>query len=283
MMRNTTINEAVLASIGEGLAVVDKEGKIAYVNKSFEKMLGWKSKEIIGKAMVEVVPREDINGVEVLFKERILTRVLSGKKFVADLTNPFYYIRKNKTRFPVSTVISPVTIDSKIIGAVVVFRDITKEKEIDKAKTEFVSLASHQLRTPLSTISWYSEMLLAGDAGKITQVQKKYINEIHSASRRMVELTNTLLDVSRIELDTFVAKSVSTNILDLLKRTIDEYKWQINEKDINLVFTKPKSIPSIKADPKILSMVFQNLLSNAVKYTPNGGKIKVTLSLVKKI
>ena len=161
-------NDAILSSIGDGLVVVDKEGRINYINKSFEEILGWKSREIIGKSMVQIVPREDIHGVKVSFKERILTQVLSGEKFVADLTNPFYYIRKDKTRFPTSSIVAPVILNEKIVGAVEVFRDITREKEIDKAKTEFVSLASHQLRTPLSTVNWYSEMLLAGDAGKVT-------------------------------------------------------------------------------------------------------------------
>ena len=123
--------EAILASVGNGLVVVDKEGKIIYINKSFEEMLGWKAQEIIGKSMVEVVPREDVNGVGVSFKERILTQVLDGQKFVADLTNLFYYIRKDKTRFPVNSIVSPMVLDKKIVGAVEVFRDITKEKELE--------------------------------------------------------------------------------------------------------------------------------------------------------
>ena len=200
----TSKNEAILTSIGDGLVVVDKGGKISYINKSFEEMLGWKAKEIIGKSMVEVVPREDVYGTGVSFKERILTQVLAGQKFVADLTNPFYYIRKNKSRFPASSIVAPVVLNKKIVGAVEVFRDITKEKEIDKAKTEFVSLASHQLRTPLSTVNWYSEMLLTGDVGPVSSEQKKYLEEIYNGNQRMVDLVNTLLDVSRIELGTLV-------------------------------------------------------------------------------
>lgn len=271
-------NEAILASIGDGLVVVDKEGKISYINKSFEEMLGWKSQEIIGKTMVEVVPREDINGVEVLFKERILTQVLSGKKFVANLTNLFYYIRKDKSRFPVSSIIAPVILDSKIVGAVEVFRDITKEKEVDKAKTEFVSLASHQLRTPLSTVSWYSEMLLAGDVGEVTPEQKKYLEEIYHGNQRMVDLVNTLLDVSRIELGTFIVESKPTNIVRLAQEVIEEHKLQIRAKRIRFSFSSGKSIPFIQADPKILRMVVQNLLSNAIKYTPEGGKVDISIA-----
>ena len=275
----TSKNEAILTSIGDGLVVVDKEGKISYINKSFEEMLGWSAQEIIGKSMVEVVPREDINGIEVSFKERILTQVLAGQKFVANLTNPFYYIRKDKSRFPASSIVAPVILKKKIIGAVEVFRDITKEKEVDKAKTEFVSLASHQLRTPLSTVNWYSEMLLTGDVGEVTPEQKKYLEEIYNGNQRMVELVNTLLDVSRIELGTFFMESKPTDIVSLARSIIDEQKLYIDEKNIKFSSSFENTVPFIQADPKLLHMVIQNILSNAVKYTPDGGKITFSLSL----
>ena len=272
-------NEAILTSIGDGLVVVDKEGKINYINKSFEEMLGWKSQEIIGKSMVEVVPREDLHGIEVSFKERILTQVLAGQKFVADLTNPFYYLRKDKSRFPVSSIVAPVILNKKIVGAVEVFRDITKEKGIDKAKTEFVSLASHQLRTPLSTVNWYSEMLLTGDVGAISSEQKIYLEEIYKGNQRMVDLVNTLLDVSRIELGTFDGESKPTNIVALVESVIEEQKLQIDEKKLKLKCVIADHIPLIQVDPKLIRMVMQNLLSNSVKYTPERGKISILLAL----
>jgi PAS domain S-box-containing protein len=245
-------------------------------------MLGWKAQEIIGKSMVEVVPREDLYGVEVSFKERILTQVLAGQKFVADLTNPFYYIRKDKSRFPASSIVAPVVLNKKIVGAVEVFRDITKEKEIDKAKTEFVSLASHQLRTPLSTVNWYSEMLLTGDVGEVTNEQRDYLEEIYNGNQRMVDLVNTLLDVSRIELGTFGGEAKPTDIVKLAEGVIDEQKLQINEKKLKFSSAFSNAIPLIQTDPKLFRMVIQNLLSNAIKYTPEGGKIVMALSLYDK-
>src|SRR3989338_1006976 len=88
--------EAILASIGDGIVVANKDGKITYVNQTFEAIVGWKRSEVSGKYMVEVVPREDEKGDVVLLKERILSQVLSGEKVIADLTQPFYYIRKDK-------------------------------------------------------------------------------------------------------------------------------------------------------------------------------------------
>ena len=271
-------DEAILASIGDGMVVVNKEGKVTYVNQAFEKMVGWKMQEVLGKYIVDVVHREDEKGAVILFNEKILTKVLSGEKIVTDPTKPFYYIRKDRTRFPASSIVTPIVLDGKIIGIVETFRDITKEKGIDKAKTEFISLASHQLRTPLTTISWYTEMILSGDVGKISADQRQYLGEIYQGTRRMVDLVNTLLDVSRLELGTFVAEPQMTDVVSLAQSVISEEKSVIDEKKLLVVRKFDKQLPSFSVDPKLLRMVFQNLLSNAVKYTPVNGKIEFAIS-----
>ncbi len=257
--------------------VVDKEGRITFVNQAFEKMTGWMSEEIIGKHIIEVVPRENEKGEAVPFNERILTKVLSGEIVIADLTNPFYYIRKDKTRFPTSSIVTPIILGGEIIGVVETFRDITKEKEIDKAKTEFVSLASHQLRTPLSTINWYTEMLMEEDVGKLNSQQKKYLDEIYQGNQRMVSLVNALLSVSRMDLGTFVLEPEPTDIALLVQALLNEQKFRIDQKRIQITSVFDGGIPLIQADPKLVSMVVQNLLSNAVKYTPENGTIKLSL------
>lgn len=279
ILKKKAVDEAILASIGDGLVVVDKEGKITYVNQSFEKMLGWSSKEVLGKRIVAVVPREDEKGEVVPFNERILNKVLRGEVVVADLTNPFYYIRKDKTRFPSSSIITSIVLDGEIIGVVETFRDITKEKEIDKAKTEFVSLASHQLRTPLSTINWYTEMLLTGDVGKLNAEQEKYLNEVYRGNQRMVGLVNALLSVSRMDLGTFIFEPEPTDIPLLVRSVLDEQMPHIIQKGITVFPTFGTNIPLIQVDPKLLRMVVQNLLSNAIKYTPEKGKIELSLTL----
>jgi signal transduction histidine kinase len=173
---------------------------------------------------------------------------------------------------------TPVLLDGKVIGTIKIFRDITNEREIDKAKTEFVSLASHQLRTPLSAVNWYAEMLLAGDAGELNEKQKKYLDEVYRSNQRMVELVNALLDVSSLELGTFVSDPKSTDICKLAQDVIDEQKPQIDVKKLSFSFLCEESISRIQVDPKHLRMVVQNILSNAVKYTPEGGKIVLSIS-----
>lgn len=272
-------HESVLMGIGYGVVTVDRKRKITYANTSFEEMTGWKAQEIIGKSIDEIIPREDASGKRVSFDELVLVQVFSGQKFVADVSNPFYYIRKDKSRFPASAIVTPIIQNKKIVGAVEVFREISKEKEIDRAKTEFVSLASHQLRTPLSTVNWYCEMLLDGDVGVITLDQRKYLEEIYSGNQRMVDLVNTLLDVSRIELGTFFIESKLTDVIKITQSVINEQKVQIKEKKIVCSSLFEKDVPLIHTDPKLIRMVLQNLLSNAIKYTPNEGVITISLAV----
>lgn len=271
---------AILESIGDGLIVLieaEKGGKIIFVNKAFEDMMGWKTKEVLNKDIVDVIPREDKDGNAVAYRDRIMTKILAGEKVVADLNEPYYYLRKNKTKFPVASVITPIILNQKIIGAVETFRDITKETAADKTKTEFASLVSHQLRTPFSTVNWYLEMLLAGDAGKLNTKQRKYLKEIYRASKRMVDLVNVLLSISRIEMGVSALDTRPVDVVALAKEIVEERKRECRKKKVELSVAYEKGIPTVPADPKQVSMILQNLLSNSLKYTPSGGKISLTV------
>ncbi len=160
--------------------------------------------------------------------------------------------------------------------------DITKEKEIDQAKTEFVSLASHQLRTPLSTIGWYSEMLLAEDVGKLNAEQKSYLEEVYKGNQRMVGLVNALLNVSRIDLGTFAVEPKPTDLREVATIHIKELTPQIEAKKIIFKQDFVADLPIINVDPKLMGIIFQNLLSNAVKYTPEGGTVTCSLTVKNK-
>jgi PAS domain S-box-containing protein len=271
--------EATLMSIGDGLMATDIKGRIMLTNKAFEEMLGWKEVEVRGKLLTEAVIMIDENGKVVPESERLINKVLKERATTTTTTTTSYYKRKDGTSFPVVITISPVLLGNKFTGVVEVFRDITKEAAVDKAKTEFVSLASHQLRTPLSVVNWYTEMLLTGDVGKLNAEQKKYLDEVYHGNQRMVTLVNALLNVSRLELGTFVIEPKPTDMSKAVQDTIDEYKKQVDDKKIKLSCSFGKDIPVIPADPKLLHMIIENILSNAIKYTPESGKIEISLSL----
>ena len=276
-------DEAIFASIGDGLVFVDKDMKTMLINRAAEVATGWSSPEILGKLWSDVVENSTEAGKLVPPDEGPLHSVLLKRKTIAtdstDLTNTYVYTRKDKTKFPVAITVSPVNVEGKLIGAILVFRDITHEQAIDKAKTEFISLASHQLRTPLTTVSWYAEMLLAKDIGEIAQEQKKYLDEVYSGSQRMILLVNALLNVARIELGTFMVELKPTDVIKVVQSEVGVQKPQIDAKKLKFSSSFGKDIPIIQADPKLLGMIVQNLLSNAVKYTPEGGKINMEVSL----
>src|SRR4051812_33556401 len=158
-----------------------------------------------------------------------------------------------------------------------VARDTTKEVEIDRAKTEFVSLASHQLKTPLTAISWLTEALLSGDKGALNQEQRKYVENIHSTDRSMMEMVNDLLNVSRIELGTLQLRPEDIDIVAFAQSVIDEQKQTAEGKYIEIKYDHEADLPHMWVDRNLIRMVFQNLLSNAIKYTPGGGNVSISI------
>ncbi len=271
-------DDAIFASISDGLAVADKSGKVVFFNKNASDILG----------------TEDVNGLIGVDQEGccifnpVTLKSLSIDKqplilaVEGQVMNNVQLFIKN-VNMPngkfISVTATPIFLNDESIGGVVVFRDMTKENEVDRAKTEFISLASHQLRTPLSSINWYTEMLLDGDAGNLTPEQNKYLEEVYNGSQRMVVLVNSLLNVSRLDLGTIIIDIEPVDVIKLVKDVINEQKPQINEKKIQLDQLFSDDIPIIKADSKLLRIVLQNLLLNAIRYTDDGGKIELSISL----
>jgi len=155
-----------------------------------------------------------------------------------------------------------VSIKSKAVNRV------TKNKEIEAAKVDFVSLASHQLRTPLSIIKWYIDYIVSGDAGEIKGDQLKYLRETYKANERMIELVNSLLIVSRIDLGTFSIDPEMADITKLADEIIKKFKKEINSKGL-VVLKDYDKLPKLNIDPSLMKLVFENLISNSVKYTPD--------------
>ncbi|MDH4330340.1 MAG: PAS domain-containing protein [Candidatus Moranbacteria bacterium] len=151
--------------------------------------------------------------------------------------------------------------------------DVTAEKEVDQAKTEFVSLASHQLRTPLAAMGWNAEMLLQGDVGDLSQEQKEFVEEIYKSNKVMNDLVNALLNTSRIDLGTFAIEPKMIKIGEIARDVLKELESQIKERNQNIIYNSDESI-EFMADPNLIRIIFQNLLSNASKYTPEKGEIE---------
>ncbi len=269
--------EAILMSIGDGLVITSgKDGKILMANRAFEQIIGWSEKEIIGRSLFEVMPIQDADGNPLSPEKRFVSRVLEGER---PETSTFYYRRKDGTFFPGSVTVAQIKSAGRLIGAVSVLRDVTREIEIDRAKTEFISLASHQLRDAPTAIGWCVEMLLNGSQGPLNQGQKEYTEEIYRRNKSAIVLINDLLNVSRIDLGTFVVEPEKVSLKEICENELKQFALQIEEKHLRVETDYDAGLPQIDADPGLLGVVFQNLISNAIYYTGEGGIIKISIKL----
>jgi len=263
--------EDIARSSSDFLWELDEDGHYTYASGRISEILGYHPGEIIGKTPFDLMSEEEADKVKKVFDIKVAKR-----EPIIDIKN--WNLAKDGRKVCLLTNGVPV-VDKRgnLIGYRGADKDITVQEEIDKAKSEFVSLASHQLRTPLTAISWYTEMLLAGDAGAINDNQKKYLSEVYDGNKRMIDLVNSLLNVSRIELGTFMVEPEPAHLEEMADSVIKELDHSIKERKLDFHKEYEASLPIINVDIKLTRMIFQNLLSNAVKYTPEGGKITLTI------
>lgn len=153
----------------------------------------------------------------------------------------------------------------------------TKLRALDEAKDDFISMASHQLRTPLTSIKGYTSMVLEGDAGKITPMQKKLLTQSFFSSQRMVYLIADLLNVSRLRTGKFVVETAPVNLAEVVQQEMDQLKDTAKSRNLKLTYNKPKNFPELMLDETKTRQVIMNFADNAIYYTPAGGRINVHL------
>jgi signal transduction histidine kinase len=168
-------------------------------------------------------------------------------------------------------------VNGKPEGAIEVFEDVSLELEIDKMKSEFISLASHQLRTPLTAVSVYTQMLADGYEGKVTPEQRESLDIIMKSVRRMNRLISALLDISKLETGKINVNQTHIDLKDVLHATMQELEQDAFNKDIKIIYDIPGSSFTLSTDALLVGEIFSNLVSNAIKYTPRQGKLRLSL------
>ncbi len=224
-----------LDGASDNVVITDPEGTVIYVNRAVETVTGYRPDEVIGKKSGAMWKTPMTLG----YYQKLWDTIKRQKKrFVGDIQNK----RKDGQIYTASISVSPI-LDEKgeVEFFVAVERDVTKEREIDRAKNEFMSLASHQLRTPPSIIGWYTETLQSGELGPINEKQSQYLDEIYKANRRMVAVINSLLNISRIEMGTFAISPREVDIKEIIDETLKELCVRFNRK----IQVKKATIPTL--------------------------------------
>jgi len=258
-------------SASDLVIITNSEAKILFANSATEKTTGYSIEEVINSTPALWGRQMDGN-----FYFEMWKKIKTDKKsYKGEIKNK----RKNGDIYVSEINIAPILDkENNITFFVGIERDITKIKEIDRMKTEFISLASHQLRTPLSAIKWYLEMMLNLDVGELTQEQTEYLTNINHSNERMIELVNALLNISRIESGRIIIEPEPTSFEKLIDEVIIEFKPKLKEKNIDLITSIHSHLPNINLDKKLIRNVYMNLISNSIKYTPEGGEIHIFVS-----
>jgi signal transduction histidine kinase len=268
-------DDAILDSIGDGLLVTDSGGYVLLINDVATDLLKVDKNSVYGKKLETLYTLYDEANQPIASENRpVRVALKQGKKISQEVT----VMDSDNHKIALGVTATPVIQHDQIIGSIEIIRDITKEKEVDRMKTEFISLASHQLRTPLSAIKWFSEMLLSGDAGKLNDDQTEFAQNVVDSTARMIDLVNSLLNISRIESGRIMIDPKPTDLSQLVHGIVNDLKAKIEERQQTLVVSVHKELPKVNLDARLIGQVYLNLLTNGIKYTPKGGEISVFVS-----
>ena len=264
--------KALVSSIGEGIIVIDQKGNITDVNPEAEKLLDTTADELKGKWYPKVI--ELINDKN----ERVAPKNRPDFQTIIDATpiqSRNYSIKVGSRSFPASITASPYIYNDHPIGVVIAFRDITKERELEHAKDDFIALASHQLRTPATAIKQFIGLILEGYVGKIPKEQKDLLQEAYASNERQIHITQDMLSVAKLESGTLDLNVTEINLKNIVEKVFNEHENTISDRSQKATVNLTDC--TIHADENLLSMVIDNLISNASKYTPEKGTLKISL------
>jgi len=260
--------KTILKGMVEGVLVVDERGRILMVNDALRKILSLSS-EVVDKAPLEAVRNAEL-------EEAIREAIREGKNTAFELTFPLSGGKIIEVNV-VGISPSPEEIDKKaekVKGAIAVFHDISRLKELEKIRQDFVANVSHELRTPLTTIKGYTETLLDGALKEA--VAPQFLQVIQKHADRLTKIVEDLLALSKIESKEFYLKVDRLPLSELIDDVSDFVKEAAEKKKISISRSIIPSSLEVMGDRSYLEQVFINLLDNAIKYTHEGGEISIS-------
>lgn len=268
--------EAIVDTMDEGVIAVDTQANITFVNKSAEQLLSKPQHDLVGHNFLESVPLESDEGGLIVGIQHPLLKLL---KTQAKNTVVVTFVRTDGSKLALAVSFAPIISEEKLVGAVAGLRDITEERQIDRAKSEFVTIASHQLRTPISAISWFAEMMLGGDTGKLTKEQLENVERIHQSSTRMARLVSEMLIVSSLELGSLPIRPVPTNIASVAHAVLKEQLAFIHDVKVPKIKEQyDKDLPDIPVDTDVIKSILHHIITNALKYTRENGSVSIEIT-----
>ncbi len=254
----------ILECLVDGILVFDSKGNLHFMNQAAEKIFAVSRKKVLGKYILTLTPFARFSP---------LVAILGGE--------PSKVFRQPMTLEPnliIEITSIPIQPDGVRIGTIVTLYDVSREKSVEKSKSDFVTLAAHGLRTPTAGIKWSLKMLLDEDVGKITPQQREILEKTYLSNDKVISLINDLLNVARIEEGKFLTHVALSNFASIIEGAMKTYEDVARMNNIRVEFKKsPNVLPSVMVDAQKMQLAVENLLDNAVRYTRSGGKVTVAL------
>ena len=269
-------SDVVINAIDDGVLAISKDGNLELINPSAQQIIGWDQGDALGLNWKSVLKLVTSDGKDVEDLENPIAQSLSKNQPTHN--DKLFLLTSSEKRILVSIVSSPVGTDGE--GIIVVFRDITKEKAEEREQAEFISTASHEMRTPVASIEGYLGLALNPATAHIDEKARDFITKAHESAQHLGRLFQDLLDISKVEDGRMKNNPKIINVNEFLKDIFDGLATKANEKQLNYIFMpdiidegKEKSLQPIfyaNIDPDHFREVVSNLIENAIKYTPSG-------------
>jgi len=256
--------EIILRNVANGVLVTDPEDRILVINALTEKWFGLSEKAVLKKPLKECIRNRNLVSM--------LKEIRDGKPQASTEFRSRSKESGSEMVFEAHAV-QVFSKNNRSIGVVTVIRDVTKEREADQIKTQLVSMVAHELKSPLTSIYGFSELLM--DSATDKRQMKEYIQVIQSESKRLTEFVNKFLDLSRLESGKVTVKMVPFDFRQLAIQVAESFRAQLDRKEMRLIAELPETLPMAFGDQNMVEQVLVNLISNAIKYSPRLSKIGI--------
>jgi PAS domain S-box-containing protein len=258
----------ILQCTADGIYTVDRGLHILTFNPAAERITGRKATDVRGKLCSAVFRDAGVDGPG--HQTLLIRRALESGQSISSKPEELPILHRDGREIFLSSSAAPLlNHEGAVIGAVVAFRDVSSEREFDRLKSDFVSLVSHELRSPLTNICASVELMLNPSLGQ--EILQEMLQIVRSQSEHLVRLVEDILDVSQIEAGQMRVRQEPVTLLPLVRQTIRVFQEQTSQHQIML--RSPGVVPFVMADRSKLEMVLNNLLENAINYSPDGGRI----------
>lgn len=264
--------DAIIENSGDGVMILDPGQRITVFNRALAMMTGIPAEEAIGKYCWQVLELRDHHTDRVVRElSSPLNRCLAGERFYVEGD----FVREDEVRITLGITYSPLfDSDGELVNIIANVRDVTHFREAEEIKSTFISVISHELKTPVAIIKGYASTLRREDANWDQTTIRESLAVIEEESDRLTRLIDNLLDASRLQAGQLRLDKTDVRVDKLARAVINKFRPQTDRHRLELDF--PDDFPPIQGDPERLEQVLSNLVSNAIKYSPNGGRITVS-------